>query len=489
MSSTLAVLDAEVDAAASIPVASLGVAQLQDLILAASRESSRLAGIASRALAELEARGGGSVPTRDGGNCPLPAWLRVYGNLSPSTAGRQVHTAVALRELPLITEATLDGTLTLEHGRVLARLVGKIDPEQLRASQPALLEVARHADPVALGHYVRHLIATWCEPQIDADEAAAQERRYLQLTNQHNGSWTGRFNLPDAAMETLLTVLEPLARRDGLADERSAGQRRADALVDVFGLALTHADLPDAGGSRPRLTYVIPAGWLADLPDRLSTFHVDLHRPAADGCAAGAWTGPATRAVIATLACDARVEHLTIDSTGRIISLESFTDQPTKAQRRALAARDRGCVARGCSRPPAFCDAHHLRALADGGATTCDNLASCKYAPGETALWGHVGSRTRAGLCECVPVYCRPTSKLGPKDCQCVHLPSFSSSGSSPRLQGVRLIPQGEAPPPRIPRLIRALRPRRCQEGERPCRPGRLLARLSERRFRVLARE
>ncbi|MEO6205647.1 MAG: HNH endonuclease signature motif containing protein, partial [Mycobacteriales bacterium] len=37
-------------------------------------------------------------------------------------------------------------------------------------------------------------------------------------------------------------------------------------------------------------------------------------------------------------------------------------------------ARDRGCIARGCTRPPAFCDAHHLRALAHGGPTTCDNM-------------------------------------------------------------------------------------------------------------------
>ena len=175
-------------------------------------------------------------------------------------------------------------------------------------------------------------------------------------------------------METLLSLIEPLARRDGLSDERSAGQRRADALQDICGLALAHADLPDAGGSRPRLTYVIPAEWALDLPDRISGFRIDLDRPAAEGCAAGAWTGPATRTLIATLACDAKIEHLTVDATGRVISLESFTEQPTKAQRRALAARDRGCVARGCSRPPAFCDAHHLRARANGGETTCDNM-------------------------------------------------------------------------------------------------------------------
>ncbi|MGI8536796.1 MAG: HNH endonuclease signature motif containing protein [Mycobacteriales bacterium] len=46
----------------------------------------------------------------------------------------------------------------------------------------------------------------------------------------------------------------------------------------------------------------------------------------------------------------------------------------TTTQRRALAARDHGCAARGCTRPPAFCDAHHLHHLADGGATTVANM-------------------------------------------------------------------------------------------------------------------
>ena len=101
----------DVDAVASIPVGSLGVAQLQDLVLAASKEAARLVGIASRAVAELEARGGGSVPTKDGGSCALPAWLRVHNNLSPAAAGSQVHTAVALRELPQVTEAIIDGTV------------------------------------------------------------------------------------------------------------------------------------------------------------------------------------------------------------------------------------------------------------------------------------------------------------------------------------------------------------------------------------------
>ena len=47
----------------------------------------------------------------------------------------------------------------------------------------------------------------------------------------------------------------------------------------------------------------------------------------------------------------------------------------TAAQRAALAVRDGGCVLAGCDRPPAWCEAHHLRHWLHGGPTDLANLA------------------------------------------------------------------------------------------------------------------
>jgi hypothetical protein len=69
----------------------------------------------------------------------------------------------------------------------------------------------------------------------------------------------GSFLLPTADAESLLTALEPLARSTGLSDDRSAGQRRADALVEISEQVLRHGQLPDAGGLRPQLAYIVPA--------------------------------------------------------------------------------------------------------------------------------------------------------------------------------------------------------------------------------------
>jgi hypothetical protein len=371
MQAILERLEAEVAALAAVPPSGLPVIALQDLVARTSKVAAQLDGIGTGALGELQVRTGGAVPDGpDGAVCPTPAWLRAVTGVSGNAAGRRVRTSVALRELPLILDAVVDGVITPEHGRVLTRLVGAIEPQAVLDSQQPLLEVARRTDPEQLAQYVRHQLATWCPPRLEDEEAAAEDRRFFQVRNKHNGSWRGVFELPDAAMEQLLTVLEPLARRDGDADNRTAGMRRADALTDVFGLAVKHADLPDAGGERPRLTYV-----LSPLDDRCGReFALDLDRHPGQHCATGAWTGPATRALVETLQCDARSDRLTVDAAGRAVSLEALTDTITRAQRRAVAARDRCCVAKGCTRPPAFCDVHHLRALADGGATEIDNL-------------------------------------------------------------------------------------------------------------------
>ena len=117
--------------------------------------------------------------------------------------------------------------------------------------------------------------------------------------------------------------------------------------------------------------------------------------PAEHACAVAAWTGPQTRARIETALCDARITRVLLDSTGQVTGLEKLSDSVTTAQRRALAARDGGCAARGCTRPPASCDAHHLVHRADGGQTSMHNLVLlCRR---HHVLW-HLGKITLRDL-------------------------------------------------------------------------------------------
>jgi len=395
MTTSAAALTAVVDALVEVRVSGLCASQLQDGIAAVSAQVARLDGWLSVASGQLQATTGGQVTTADGGERSVVGWLAGATCAAPGTAGSQLRTAAALRSLPLIIDAVLDGVLTQGQAAVLARLVGPIPAEHLAASQAELVQVAAGRDPAQLAVWVRHLIATHCEPALEDDERAAHDARYLQTRREDDGSVRGRFLLPGADAETLLTALEPLARRAGDSDLRSAGQRRADALVELADQVLRHGDLPEHGGQRPQLSYLLPAGWAARQADRAhcpTCARCPQHRPAgfADtvlasqpgtagvpaehACAAAAWTGPQTRTRIETMLCEARISRVLLDSVGQVRRLETLTDTVTAAQRRALAARDLGCAARGCTRPPAGCDAHHLIPLADGGTTALANL-------------------------------------------------------------------------------------------------------------------
>jgi hypothetical protein len=364
----------------------------------------RLLGYADQVLGELHARYQGQVVSNPGSEgAPLyqslQGWWRDAAVLTGSQAGRDVRRAAVLRELPVIGQAVTDGLLSQEQAAVLARLSGRISQPGLVESQQHLIEVAAPHHTDSIGRLVAHLIATHCEPALEADQARAQDKRYLQLRDEHDGTVRGRFLLTSEDAEALRAVLEPLARRSGNEDTRSAGQRRADALVEVFAGAAAWMDLPQAGGQRAQVSYVVTADWCAgrgpaDLPASLAS--AGLHPAAlARYAPEGAWTGPQTRARIETVLCDARISRLLLDPHGTVFSLESLTDAITPAQRRAVSTRDRHCVAKGCTRPPAFCDVHHLHHRADGGITSVENLVLlCRR---HHVLW-HRGTLTHHDL-------------------------------------------------------------------------------------------
>jgi hypothetical protein len=402
MTTTAGALTAAVDAVVGQDLSALTVAQLQEAVAVAGPQAQRLAGFTALASSALSVRVGGQLPTDAGGSRSVAGWVAETTSETASAAGRLIAMATRLqRSLPGVAAALLDGRVGLAQAEILTRLVGRIPDDALAEAEPNLILTAQVFDPVQLTAYVRHLLATWVEPELEDEEAAATRNRYLKTRVEKDGSLWGSFRIAAGDAETVLTTIEPLARPAGREDDRSAAQRRADALIEVCEQVLRHGELPDAGGQRPRLTYVLPADWAARQAEKdhcphcvrcsehlpmsfadlvaagVPEAHADQAAgavPAEHACAVAAWTGPQTRARIETILCDARLSRLLLDDLGQITGFESLRDSVTPRQRRALAARDLGCAVRGCTRPPAMCDAHHLRARKEGGDNSNDNL-------------------------------------------------------------------------------------------------------------------
>jgi hypothetical protein len=144
---------------------------------------------------------------------------------------------------------------------------------------------------------------------------------------------------------------------DAPADDRTPGQRRADALVEVCRLALASGGLPANGGDRPQVVVTVPFD------------------PVRRALGAGALdTGERVSVeTVRRLACDARILPAVLDSRGQPLDLGRERRLFTGPLRRALVLRDGGCAFPGCDRPARWCDGHHVRHWSDGGETSLAN--------------------------------------------------------------------------------------------------------------------
>ena len=190
---------------------------------------------------------------------------------APATAASLVRTARALYRGPLTgtAQALAEGTISPAHAQVLA--AGTHDlPDHLAAeAEPVLLEAARRLDPPRLRRAIAHLRLV-ADPDTADDQAERQhQQRGLWLASTWEGMVAVNGLLDPEAGQTLLAALEPLARPTSADDDRSGGQRRADALAELARRTLEAGQLPQTGGVRPQLTVTVDldsllghlAGW------------------------------------------------------------------------------------------------------------------------------------------------------------------------------------------------------------------------------------
>jgi hypothetical protein len=294
---------------------------------------------------------------RDGASSPAQ-WHRQHRKVSGGQARRDVETANALPDLPLTAAAVADGTVSATQAAAAARAGRGLSTGQTRDLDDLVADQA----PDASERQLRDAVSRFADESAPDDAAArerqAHERRALRLGRARDGGWWVDGRLDVIGGEALATALSALSTPRGADDDRAPEQRRADALADLAERSLRAGDLPAEGGHRPTVSATADVRTLEDRA----------------GAPAGRLdhTGAVHAETVRQLACDADVHRVITEGASEVLDVGRASRTVTRAQRRALAARDGGCV--GCGAPPGWTDAHHITHWADGGPTDLRNL-------------------------------------------------------------------------------------------------------------------
>jgi hypothetical protein len=434
----LAALTAAAEDLAAQDLSGLPDAVRAERVLELRRLLDRLEGQWLQELAGVDARGAAGAD-HDVQAGSTAGWLRTRLRMGASAAHTSVRTARALFRGPLTqtAKALTDGELSPAHASVLAAGTHDLPSHTAVEAEPVLVEAARRLDPPRLRQVIGHL-----REVIDPDTTSQAERRHarrgLWLAPTLEGMVALDGLLEPEAGQTLLAALEPLARPHSADDDRSGGQRRADALAELARRQLEAGRLPQTGGVRPQLTVLVDLDSLQGRPGAVGGV-TDTGPLGPEACQRLACDGALTRVLVTRQATSHHAnQHPTDhdhhdhhghghqdptghdhhshgdpddhhhpgdhdpdggdrpgsdqDLTARLrtaaallppvlgggptqpLDVGRTTRVVSPAQRTALAVRDGGCVFPGCDRPLSWCEAHHLVHWLDGGPTDLDNL-------------------------------------------------------------------------------------------------------------------
>ncbi|MFC5266707.1 DUF222 domain-containing protein [Kribbella qitaiheensis] len=354
--------------------------------------------------------------------------------LDPGVIKRDLALAKALRKYPAVADALpsvnpdpepdTDGTdADAGVGVVLspaqaAAIVSELENvpktvavDDLTVAEEQLVALGRHFNPSELRKAARR-----ARDLLDADGPAPEEdkayaREELRVRPADRGVRFSGYLANENAELFQALILEgskPRKTVTGELDPRGPDKRRADALTDVLNVASNaittaagpvdtadpadlagatldsaetagppHGGTPDAAGHATQTgTAATGAGAVAGYgPKAHITITIDL-KDLTDAGAHAVGTlvhGEGLSAgAIRRLACEAQIIPIVLGANSEPLDVAMAQRFVNRAMRRALNARDKGCVV--CKAPPIFCDAHHLISWIDHGPTALTNL-------------------------------------------------------------------------------------------------------------------
>ena len=320
------------------------------------------------------------------------AWLaRLTGTTREAMAGGLWLAGRLETTYSATREAFAAGRLRVEQVRVIVQAADQAPPEatpeQVRLAEERLVAKAtgdgtrsgRPMDARRLRQAARRMFDVVDRDLADRHERillgrearSAEESTYFALHDNGDGSWSGRFRIPELHGQLFRQAIDRLT-----APRRLSRDRAGDQVVDVTALGTScGANLDETRGlALLELIEHLPTQGHGPLAvDVLVT--VDLEALMSGLGAARLDTGVAITAGEARrLACEAGLVPAVLGGRSQPLDLGRSRRLHDLTQRRALALLHDSCAVAGCARPFAWCEIHHHRlSWSRGGRTDLDN--------------------------------------------------------------------------------------------------------------------
>lgn len=372
-------IDAVLDEAGRLPLADLRRDQAVTWLSRVQQIRARAEALSLRSLA--------AAPGTDRRNVIAPGCTVIESviartRLDPRSLARDQHLATWLRRFPLFDDAAAGGWLSRSHLQVLRGLDGKRTRCHLADAQSYLIEAARRCSWAQFVSTCRYWALRFDPHGAEPREQVAA--RSCTATTEPDGTVSGSFTLDPLAGAAFLTALEEHAQRlfrhdSETATERTATQRRADALVDL----VTRGVAATAGSASPLVSVVMSEAVAEDLLKQVAADDVEGPQPPSrlsldaddidQRCELANGTPLHPRFVLALLAT-AAFRRMVFGPAGEILDLGRSARNFPRHLRQALLVRARGrCEAPGCPAPFSWLQADHLIPWFRHGTTSVTN--------------------------------------------------------------------------------------------------------------------
>jgi hypothetical protein len=274
-------------------------------------------------------------------------WLHWRCDLSRCAAREKVRVAHALKALPEISIAFSEGVLSYSKVRALTRVATPVNESEL-------LAFARSTTAARVEERC-HQMRNAQPDSVDTANRVHAQRSLRVWKDTGRGTVTLTVELPVEAGELVCQALDKAVEaseaKGAEFEAESWGAQQADALVSVAKCYLNGGS--DGSASSADAYQVV--------------IHVD-----GDVLEGGEGRSDLPVESVKRLSCDGSVIPMVDGPDGAPMNVGRKQRTVPAALKRALWARDGGCVFPGCTHRR-FVDAHHVRHWADGGETRLDN--------------------------------------------------------------------------------------------------------------------